>query len=330
VDATVSDENFDEELDPLDELASITLELQAYLEWQLDSGAIGVPRDTGLAQRLRENPLPRFNASSPTGEQPRTPDPMRPAPQTQAAPNQVDLPSRGSKAPEPQRPATAGHFAPPVFDEPRRAPKTPLAPIQKQERIDPHLVVLGATLEEVQARVAGCTLCELSETRTQTVFSRGTGSSGLCFVGSSPDAEDEALGQPFVGPAGQLLDKMIEAMGFDRDEVYVCSVVKCRPPEDRNPTVIELKTCGPYLRRQLDLLKPQVIVALGSTAVSGLLGLSEGITRLRGNFRLYQGRTAVMPTFAPAYLLRNPAAKRQVWTDLRQVVHHMGRELPRK
>lgn len=123
---------------------------------------------------------------------------------------------------------------------------------------------------------------------------------------------------------------MIEAMGFARDDVYITNVTKCRPPEDRHASQVEMKTCSPYLRRQLDLLKPQVIVALGGGAVSGLLGINEGITKLRGKFRLYQGRTAVMPTFHPAYLLRVPNAKRQVWSDLRQVVQHMGRELPKK
>lgn len=191
-----------------------------------------------------------------------------------------------------------------------------------------HLVTLGASLDEVRAKVAACTQCELHETRTQTVFSRGTGSSGLCFVGEGPGAEEDAQGAPFVGPAGQLLDKMIGAMGLDRDEVYVCNIVKCRPPNNRRPTPIETQTCSPYLERQLELLAPQVIVALGGTAVAGLLGITDGITRVRGKFRLYQGRIAVMPTFHPAYLLRNPAAKRQVWTDLRQVLAHMGRQVP--
>ncbi len=319
----------------MDELASITGELQAYLEWQVDSGAVGVPRDTELAQRLRDSPLPRFDlpAQSHSRETPRREaaaheitnrtanvgaSPAPPLHEQTASSARIPSPAPSSK-----------DFAPPVFDEPRRA-HAPSPQVRKLPQVESHLIGLGATLGEVQEKVATCTQCDLHQTRSQTVFSRGTGSSGLCFVGSGPDAEDEAQGEPFVGPAGQLLDKMIEAMGFERDEVYVCTVVKCRPPDDRNPAAVELKTCAPYLHRQLELLKPQVIVALGSTAVTGLLELSEGITRLRGNFRLYRGRIAVMPTFAPGYLLRNPAAKRQVWTDLRQVVQHMGRELPRK
>jgi DNA polymerase len=119
-------------------------------------------------------------------------------------------------------------------------------------------------------------------------------------------------------------------MGLSPEEVYICNVVKCRPPNNRRPTPPEMSSCAPYLERQLELLNPQVIVALGGTAVLGLLGITDGITRVRGKFRLYEGRIAVMPTFHPAYLLRNPAAKRQVWTDLRQVLAHLGRELPTK
>lgn len=191
-----------------------------------------------------------------------------------------------------------------------------------------HLATLGANMGELEQKVRACTACELHSGRKQTVFSRGNGSSGLCFVGEGPGAEEDAQGEPFVGPAGQLLDKMIAAMGLLRDDVYVCNIVKCRPPGNRRPSPIEMQTCSPFLERQLELLNPQVIVALGGTAVAGLLGVTDGITRVRGKFRLYQGRIAVMPTFHPAYLLRNPAAKRQVWTDLREVLAHMGRPAP--
>lgn len=175
--------------------------------------------------------------------------------------------------------------------------------------------------------VAACTACRLHEARTQTVFARGTGSSGLLFVGEGPGADEDAQGLPFVGAAGQLLDKMIAAMGMTRDEVYVCNIVKCRPPKNRKPEPDEMNACRGYVDRQIELIAPQVIVALGATAVQGLLGTTEGITRLRGRWKLYRG-IAVMPTFHPAYLLRTPSAKRQVWTDLQAVLHHMGRPLP--
>jgi DNA polymerase len=179
---------------------------------------------------------------------------------------------------------------------------------------------------EMEARA--CTRCVLHQERKQAVFSRGTGSSGLCFVGEGPGADEDEQGAPFVGKAGQLLDRMIEAMGLGRDEVYVCNIVKCRPPNNRKPEPDEMAACRPYLAEQLDLLEPKVIVALGATAVEGLLGIGGGITRLRGTWRLYKGRIAVMPTFHPAYLLRTPEAKREVWQDLQEVVRHMGRTLP--
>jgi DNA polymerase len=147
-------------------------------------------------------------------------------------------------------------------------------------------------------------------------------------VGEGPGADEDDQGFPFVGKAGQLLDRMIAAMGFGRDEVYVCNIVKCRPPKNRKPEPDEMASCRPYLARQLELIQPKVIVALGATAVEGLLGISGGITRLRGNWRVYGGRIAVMPTFHPAYLLRTPEAKRDVWNDLKEVLKHLGRPVP--
>jgi DNA polymerase len=207
------------------------------------------------------------------------------------------------------------------------APATPSAP-----PAPPALRIVGqdatARLRVLATEVATCTRCRLHETRTQTVFSRGNGSSGLCFVGEGPGAEEDAQGEPFVGAAGQLLDRMIIAMGLTRDEVYVCNIVKCRPPKNRKPETDEMTSCRPYVEEQIALLEPKVIVALGATAVQGLLGVGGGITRLRGTWRLYKGEVAVMPTFHPAYLLRTPEAKREVWQDLQEVLRHMGRTVP--
>ena len=183
-------------------------------------------------------------------------------------------------------------------------------------------------LAVIAAEVSECVACGLHSTRTQTVFARGLGGAGLCFVGEGPGAEEDAQGLPFVGAAGQLLDKMIEAMGLTRDEVYVANIVKCRPPNNRKPSPDEMAACVHFLEQQLAILNPEVIVALGATAVQGLLGTTEGITRLRGKWKLYKGRIAVMPTFHPAYLLRTPSAKREVWTDLQAVLRQMGRALP--
>lgn len=185
-------------------------------------------------------------------------------------------------------------------------------------------------LEQLREAVSVCTRCGLAGTRKNTVFSRGTGSSGLLFVGEGPGADEDAQGLPFVGVAGQLLDKMIAAMGLTRDEVYVCNIVKCRPPDNRKPDPSEMAACMPYLTEQIELLAPQVIVALGATAVQGLLGTTEGIMRLRGKWKLYRGRIAVMPTFHPAYLLRTPSAKRDVWEDLQAVLRQMERTIPER
>lgn len=147
-------------------------------------------------------------------------------------------------------------------------------------------------------------------------------------MGEGPGAEEDARGEPFVGKAGQLLDKMIAAMGYRRDDVYICNIVKCRPPENRKPEPVEMSACAPFFTQQLALVRPKVIVALGATAVQGLIGTSEGITRLRGKWKLYKGMTPIMPTFHPAYLLRNPPAKREVWADLQEVMRHLGKGPP--
>jgi DNA polymerase len=172
-----------------------------------------------------------------------------------------------------------------------------------------------------------CKKCGLHAARTQTVFARGNPDAELCFVGEGPGADEDKQGFPFVGKAGQLLDRMIGAMGFERDDVYVCNIVKCRPPENRKPEPDEMAACKPYLREQLELVAPKVIVALGATAVEGLIGMSGGITRIRGQWKLYR-TIPVMPTFHPAYLLRNPAAKRETWADLQAVLKQLGRPVP--
>ncbi|GAC1353057.1 MAG: uracil-DNA glycosylase [Polyangiales bacterium] len=190
------------------------------------------------------------------------------------------------------------------------------------ERADP-----GLRLSQIGEVVAGCTRCALHETRTQTVFARGSALAELMFVGEGPGAEEDAQGLPFVGKAGQLLDKMIEAMGLSPPNVYVANIVKCRPPGNRKPEPVEMETCEGYLHEQIALVQPKVIVALGATAVEGLLKVS-GITKLRGSWRLYRGAIPVMPTFHPAYLLRNPPAKREVWADLQEVMKRLGIHRP--
>lgn len=189
-------------------------------------------------------------------------------------------------------------------------------------------VVVG--LKDVAARVSVCTKCRLCKTRKNTVPGQGSAQPDIMFIGEGPGADEDEQGLAFVGRAGQLLTKIIEAMGFTRDEVFIGNIVKCRPPDNRVPLPDEMQSCLPYLHEQIALLKPKVIVALGATAVKGLFGDDiGGITKIRGKWLQYQGIDA-MPTYHPAYLLRNPPAKPDVWTDMKTVLSKLGREAPAK
>jgi DNA polymerase len=184
-------------------------------------------------------------------------------------------------------------------------------------------------LPQLALEVAACTKCGLAATRTQTVFARGNPEAQLCFVGEAPGADEDAQGLPFVGRAGQLLDRMIGAMGLSPEtDVYICNILKCRPPGNRRPEPEEMATCIPYLHEQLALVRPRAIVALGNTAVAALLDTKLGITKLRGQWKLYRGQTLVMPTYHPSYLLRpspqQTEAKRQAWQDLQLVMKELG------
>ncbi len=180
------------------------------------------------------------------------------------------------------------------------------------------------TLDEVRIDLGDCKRCGLCQTRKQIVFGVGNPRAELVFVGEGPGADEDAQGIPFVGKAGQLLTKMIEAMGFLRDEVYICNVVKCRPPGNRNPEPEEITACEPFLQAQLRAIQPKVIVALGKFAAQTLLRDGTPISRLRGTWREYCG-IQLMPTFHPAYLLRSPEEKKHAWADLKQVMQRFGR-----
>ncbi len=183
------------------------------------------------------------------------------------------------------------------------------------------------SVPEIAAEIAGCKRCVLCRTRTKTVPGQGNLSPEILFVGEAPGADEDQQGLAFVGAAGQLLTRMILAMGLQRDEVFIANILKCRPPGNRVPTPEEMETCLPYLQEQIRCLQPKVIVALGATAVRGLLHSETGITKLRGTWQEFQG-IPVMPTFHPAYLLRNPPAKREAWDDLQAVLHKVGRTPP--
>ncbi len=179
----------------------------------------------------------------------------------------------------------------------------------------------------IRRQLGECTRCKLAGGRRNVVFGVGHPTAELMFVGEGPGADEDAQGEPFVGKAGQLLTKMIEAMGFRREQVYIANVVKCRPPNNRDPEPDEIEACEPFLEAQIAAVKPRVIVALGRFAVQTLLRDTTPISRQRGKWREYQG-VRLMPTFHPAYLLRNPPEKRKAWDDLKLVMKDLGKHPP--
>jgi uracil-DNA glycosylase len=183
--------------------------------------------------------------------------------------------------------------------------------------------IVDDTLLKVRSDLGDCTRCKLHKTRHSIVFGDGNPKAELVFVGEGPGADEDAQGLPFVGRAGKLLTQMIEAMGLQRKDVYICNVVKCRPPENRLPEEDEVKTCSPFLFRQLDVIAPKVIVCLGAVAAKTLLQTNRGISQFRGEWLEFRGRK-LMATYHPAYLLRNPNAKGEVWKDLQKVMTALG------
>lgn len=182
----------------------------------------------------------------------------------------------------------------------------------------------AATLDELRVAIGDCRLCRLAGGRTQLVFGVGNPRARLMFVGEGPGRDEDLKGEPFVGRAGMLLTDIIEkGMRLSRSDVYICNVVKCRPPDNRNPEPDEVDACSPFLRRQIALVQPEVIVALGKFAAQTLLATRTPITRLRGNWSEYEG-VPLMPTLHPAYLLRNPGDKKLVWDDIKQVMSRLG------
>lgn len=175
------------------------------------------------------------------------------------------------------------------------------------------------TLQDIRLDLGDCQRCRLAEDRKNIVFGAGSPSAKLVFVGEGPGFEEDQQGEPFVGPAGQLLTKIIEAIHLRREQVYICNIVKCRPPRNRNPQPDEIKTCFQFLDRQIAAIRPDFICALGSVAAQTLLNTAVPISRLRGCFHDYKG-LKLLPTYHPAYLLRNPEKKRDVWQDMKMLM----------
>lgn len=199
------------------------------------------------------------------------------------------------------------------------------APVHAEERGEPSArqILDAATIEELGRIAARCTRCRLSASRTQVVFGTGNPDANLMFVGEAPGRDEDLQGEPFVGRAGQLLTDIIKAMKLSRADVYIANVIKCRPPENRNPEPAELDACRPYIRRQVELIRPKVIVTLGKFALQSLTGKTYSISSIRGEWLEHEG-VKVMPTFHPAYLLRTPSAKKEVWQDMKKVMTELG------
>lgn len=175
------------------------------------------------------------------------------------------------------------------------------------------------SLSSIMDDLGECTRCPLCKGRTHIVFGEGDPQASLIFVGEGPGVDEDRSGRPFVGAAGQLLTKIIEAMNLTRDKVYIGNIVKCRPPENRNPAPDEIEKCLPFIKRQIAAIEPKAICTLGSVAAKALLGTQAPVSRLRGRFQTFMG-LPVMPTYHPAYLLRSPAKKRDVWNDVQQIM----------
>ncbi|MFZ0612088.1 MAG: uracil-DNA glycosylase [Desulfobacterales bacterium] len=185
------------------------------------------------------------------------------------------------------------------------------------------------SLESIRRDLGECRRCKLASGRKNIVYGAGSGQSRLVFVGEGPGHDEDVQGQPFVGAAGRLLTKIIQAIGLDRESVYICNIIKCRPPGNRNPQPDEIDACSPFLKRQIAAIAPEFICALGSFAAQMLLQVNTPISRLRGRFYECMG-AKLLPTYHPAYLLRNPEQKRAVWDDMQLLMRAMGLPLPER
>jgi uracil-DNA glycosylase len=249
------------------------------------------------------------------------------APLLATAASEVVAPAEASAtiAIETARPVPQGASMP--AGKPASAPivvPAPSGPSLFDERIE------NDSLDRIRIDIGpNCTRCKLHKARTNIVFGVGNPKAELVFVGEGPGRDEDEQGEPFVGRAGKLLTQMIEAMGLKRSDVYICNVVKCRPPENRLPEKDEIATCSPFLFRQLGAINPKVICALGSCAAQTMLQTTQGITRYRGEWFDYHG-AKLMATYHPAYLLRNPPAKSEVWKDLQKIMACLGLQPPKK
>ncbi len=219
----------------------------------------------------------------------------------------------------------------PAAASPRRTLELPGEPARPTPAARPSRVTqptLAPALQAIRDDIGDCKRCKLCSGRTNIVFGVGDPKARLMFVGEGPGRDEDLQGEPFVGAAGQLLDKMIKAMGLARRDVYIANIVKCRPPRNRDPEPDEIEQCEPFLKAQIAAIKPEVIVALGRIAAQTLLRDPTPVSRLRGKWREYAG-TPLLPTFHPAYLLRTPSDKKLAWDDLKLVMGRLGLQVPK-
>jgi len=279
-------------------LAEIAAEALRHLTWLQEAGVREVPRPDPRAFAAR--PQARIAAQAPAAAPPEPP---------RAAPPEPASPPRAARSDQAGPPAAAS------------APAMTAGPASAQKGCG------SPALAAIRDDLGDCRRCKLAAGRTTLVYGVGSPTAELMFVGEGPGADEDVQGEPFVGRAGQLLTKMIEAMGYRRDQVYIANVVKCRPPGNRNPEPDEIEACEPFLRRQIEAVGPRVIVALGKFAAQTLLRSAIPITKLRGTWSTYGG-VRLMPTFHPAYLLRSPEEKKKAWADLQLVMAELGKGPP--
>jgi uracil-DNA glycosylase family 4 len=258
-------------------------------------------------------PLPAANASSESPRASRTVSSVAPSPPPRTPPRSLPR----------------SEVIEPVVRPPRVTPAAPPSLFGDLAPAQPSFAQSEEQMEDIWRDIGECTRCGLCEGRTQVVNTHGNHKARLMFVGEAPGADEDAQGKPFVGRAGQLLTKIIEAIGMKREEVLIGNVNRCRPPGNRQPTLEEAAICRPFLFREIATVHPDVIVVMGNTALRNLLEVREGITRVRGKFQDFRG-IKVMPTFHPAYLLRDPSKKRETWEDLKKVRDYLDGLPPRR
>lgn len=301
-----------------DDLHELVRQLKAELEW---ASRIGVEPPDGtekppvIVRDVEPYAPPVSDRGAPSAPSAPRASSARPSPAGRAMPGDAH-------GPEPTDPGPARPAAP------REVEPTPPPPVDATAASEAEALETATSLVAVREILGDCRRCKLCAGRTQIVFGVGNENAEVMFIGEGPGSEEDRRGEPFVGKAGQLLTRIIEnGMGMSRADVYIANIVKCRPPNNRDPEPDEVAACEPFLAAQIRVISPKVIITLGKWASQTLLRTSTPITRLRGQWSEYMG-TPVMPTYHPAYLLRNPAEKRPVWEDIQEVLKWLGRPLP--